>query len=376
MKLTEKKIQILDAIKDLDEPNQSQIADFIGKDRSTIYYHVGVLEENGYIEKLQRSQGTILRLKELGKDAVLDSDSNSDPTHSNTPTSNSNIEGVRLHNFKVVADLHDDIPRTARWFESWASHRELNWEEVDGGYTTYVQGFKVRFTSRKCIIYLGTFRGQDVEQVKDRAMGMSDKALNYFEDTPVKFDERGLVPKFKVQEQEIALEEDVLGLFLKYDTDIDINEMVVDAPDGRRRVHMDESNGEVEIEFSHKHFAEDDAEFWREDVLKDLLENKDCWKDMFNREKSGELDDMKEILKVLVYKEMFDSVKDMGQGDKKDKKKQCGCCESKTDGQQEHVGVSNMDEKRQSVQRREDPDEERWERLNELEEKMNERLEG
>lgn len=257
-------------------------------------------------------------MTELGKDAVIDTRIKTDPGYTNTRTSNiTYYDSVRVHDFKVIASIDGSIPPVDRWFETWAEHEELHFEKVDGGYVTFLKGFKARFTSESLIIFLGTFRGEDVRKVKNRAMSFASEAFEYVKTvSPVKFESNELTPDFRVSQQEIALAPSVFGEFLKDETPVDINEVYVDAEDGRRRIHLDES-GEVEIEFTHPELAEEDARFWKEEFLKDVADNKDSWRSLFSREKDGYFDELKEIIGIQSLLSLQNTLRETGQQGKR-----------------------------------------------------------
>jgi len=286
----------------------------MGISEPSLSEQLSILEENGYIKRIPDGQLKIIHLTELGKDITLDTLRKSDPAPPKTLRSNTSYyDSVRVHDFKVISEIDKSIPPVDRWFETWAKQEEKHFEKVDGGYITYLKGFKARFTSANVIIFLGSFQGEDVRKVKNRAMSTAEEAFEYIKEvSPVKFKSNELTPDFRVAQQEIALEPSVLGEFLKYDSDVDINEVFVDAPDGRRRIHIDQS-GEVELEFTHPELAEEDARFWKKDFLKDVAENKDSWRDLFSREKEGYFEEIKEIIGIQALLSLKNTVDDVGQ---------------------------------------------------------------
>lgn len=367
--------KVLKFIQDCEGTANKGIADAFDLSESRVSKIVGNLYDKDFISKKKSGRTNILEITEQGVKFLEESDPHPPEEVLSITDEEQHPWTVRAHNCSARAELKDSCKLPINWIESYYENGEKDFKETSDGYITQIKGIKCRFTDNYVIVYLPHVEGQDVVNVKNKVNEIAREKVNtVVNNSPAKIVDSSLKPTFKLRKQEIALMDDPFAETCVSSDEINLQEQKFRDSNGELRFHIDNSNGTPELEFVSSKYGEVDADFYREEVLGELIENKDDWRDLFGKAKNDEFDEMKSLLNVLIKLITADKLEDLGQDSKKDTESNRELSEAILNNLESDTEHEKYCSKRQGSARREEGNGERWERLNKLEEKMEERL--
>lgn len=380
-----RKKEILKAVTSFDNPKQSDVASSIGVSQGTLSPQVSELVERGLIRKEKQGRANVLYLTQEGVKECPKSQDEPHPSSSSGQSVNTDgkqqdgatskrerLWSLRAHNCSVRAELSDNLPLLSKWFESWMESRDKSFQKTDDGYITQLDGFKCRFTKNYVIVFLPEEVGDDVVEVKNRVFQRArDRLDRVVSQSPAEIKESSIDPRFSLRRQELALMDDPFAEACVSSDDVDLREQNYRDKDGELRFHIDYSNGVPELEFVNTDLGEEDATFYREEHIGRILENKEDYEKLLDREIDGDLDKVEELIHLLTRLITLDKLDSIGLSERKKSAKVCECCERQTKQSNEDSKESQSVSEESGNSQKESINE----RLKELQDKMNERRE-
>ena len=224
---------------------------------------------------------------------------------------------LRLHKFYVKFKIRNKEDLSKGWIERHLVNKDCNYryDPTNDSYIAYRDNLMYRITKRHVFVKVEELRGQDVNQLKNKAMVEVYRARDWLEgNSPVRIHSRPIDAKVWTNSQHISILKDPFAMLVKENSSVDLNEVKVYDSDGNERLKIDQSTGVPELESESVEFGEDDIDLIKEEYRYKLENPEDA--EFLYREVPEEVRDLREEVSILkselkAYEDIEDRVKEL-----------------------------------------------------------------
>lgn len=369
---SENLLRTLSEISNLDQPLQSELPEKLDRDRSVVSRRVSALEDRGLIQRTPSGRSKVIELTEAGLTTVA-----SDTPHGATAQQSAQQSGqVRLHKVAVSFDIQDG-PRTSEWVDRVGESSRPEVQEIEEGEAIlYRASYTARFTPRQAIVMLEEIVGDSASDLVDEA---TRQALEHRDDleerTPFSLGAEPTNFRIRGTEQELAIIRHPFTELVLEDSVLEPEDVQFFTEDDNHEIWMDDSDGLRELESGRgAPYDEEDIQLLKEDLEHKVRNPEETRR---RRKLPEELDDLEEKVssleaatRVLLARELRES-REREQETRRATERARG---EEEDGTRETTRNSPS-EQGQGRNGSEESQERDGERIKDLEEKLQDRLE-